>query len=77
MLDRTSEWQPGIGERVGIRDSRLLGRVERIEGEGAERRFILRVSAPPDDDVGAVYELTQAASVARTSYTLDELKPYP
>jgi hypothetical protein len=76
MHDLPPRWQPQVGERVGITGSRLLGTVERIEGQGAEARFILKVIAPPDDDVGAVYELTQAAHVARTVYTLEELTPY-
>jgi hypothetical protein len=75
--DLPPPWQPRVGERVGIRGSRLLGIVERIEGRGAGARFILKVIAPPDDDVGAVYELTQAARVARTVHTLGELTPYP
>jgi hypothetical protein len=69
-----SAWQPRVGQRVRIKGSRLLGIVERVEGQGTEARFVLKVIAPPDDDVGAVYELTQAASVARTVYTLDELE---
>ena len=77
MHDLTPSWLPRVGERVGIKGSRLLGTVERIEGQGAGARFILKVVAPPDDDVGAVYELTQAAHVARTVYTLGELMPYP
>jgi hypothetical protein len=77
MHDLPPRWHPQVGERVGIKGSRLLGTVERIEGQGAETRFILKVIAPPDDDVGAVYELTQAARVARTIYTLGELTPYP
>jgi hypothetical protein len=55
MQDLPPGWQPQVGERVGIRGSRLLGTVERIEGPGAGARFILKVVAPPDDDVGAVY----------------------
>jgi hypothetical protein len=47
--------------------------VERIEGHGINARFVLKVVAPPDD-VGAVYELRQAARVARTAYALDELE---
>ena len=77
MHDLPPPWQPRVGERVGIRGSRLLGIVERVEGRGAGARFILKVVAPPDDDVGAVYELTQAARIARTVYTLGELMPYP
>jgi len=73
--DLPPAWQPRIGERVGIKGSRLLGTVERIEGQGAGARFILKVVAPPDDDAGAVYELTQAASIARSVYALDELTP--
>jgi hypothetical protein len=69
-----SAWQPRVGQRVRIKGSRLLGIVERVEGQGTDARYILKVVAPPDDDVGAVYELTQAASVARTVYTLDELE---
>ena len=77
MPDLAPGWQPRVGERIGIRGSRLLGIVERIEGQAAETRFVLRIIAPRDDDVGAVYELTQAARVARTAYTLSELTPYP
>jgi len=73
--DLPPAWQPRIGERVGIKGSRLLGTVERIEGQGVGARFILKVVAPPDDDAGAVYELTQAASIARSVYALDELTP--
>ena len=69
-------WLPQVGERVSIRGSRLLGTVERIEGQGTETQFILHVFAPPDEDVGAVYELSQAARVARTIYTLTDLLPY-
>ena len=77
MPDLSPGWQPRVGERVGIRGSRLLGIVKRIEGQDTETRFVLRIVAPCDDDVGAVYELTQAARVARTAYTLSELTPYP
>jgi hypothetical protein len=77
MYDLPPRWQPQVGERVGIKGSRLLGTVERIEGHGAEARFVLKVVAPADDDVGAVYELTQAARVARTVYTRGQLTPYP
>jgi hypothetical protein len=76
MHDVRPRWQPQVGERVAITGSRLLGTVENIEGHGAGARFTLKVVAPPDDDVGAVYELTQAARVARTVYTLGELTPY-
>jgi hypothetical protein len=75
--DLPPRWQPQLGERVRITGSRLLGTVEKIEGHGTRARFTLKVVAPPDDDVGAVYELTQAARVARTVYTLGELTPYP
>jgi hypothetical protein len=75
MHDLPPPWQPRVGERVGIRGSRLRGIVERIEGQGTGARFTLKVVAPPDDDAGAVYELTQAASAARTVYTLGDLTP--
>jgi hypothetical protein len=74
VRDLPPSWQPRVGQRVRIRGSRLLGIVERIEGHGADARFVLKVVAPPDDDVGAVYELEQAAKVARTVYTLNELE---
>jgi hypothetical protein len=74
VRDLPPPWRPRVGQRVRIKGSRLLGIVERIEGQGADTRFVLKVVAPPDDDAGAVYELTQAASVARTAYALDELE---
>jgi hypothetical protein len=77
MDDLPPAWEPRVGQRVGIKGSRLLGTVERIEGQGTEAWFVLKVVAPPDDDVGAVYELTQASRVARTVYARDELTPYP
>ena len=77
MHDLPTAWVPRVGERVGIKGSRLLGTVERIDGRGHGARFVLKVVAPPDDDVGAVYELSQAARVARTEYTLGELVPLP
>jgi len=77
MDDPLPSWVPRVGERVGIKGSRLLGTVERIEEQGDGTRFVLKIAAPPDDDVGAVYELTQAARVARTAYALGELTPYP
>ena len=70
-------WQPQVGERVGIRVSGFLGVVKRIEGRGNGTRFVLKVVASPDDDVGALNELAQAASVARTVYTLAELTLIP
>ena len=69
-------WPPYIGDRVGIIGSRLLGTVERIEGRGETRRFILSIFAPATADAGSTYELAQAAKVARTTYTLDELEPH-
>ena len=69
-------WPPSIGDRVGIKGSRLLGTVERIEGQGDAQQFTVSVFAPATTDAGSAYELAQAAKVARTTYTLDELEPH-
>ena len=77
MLQQTLLWPPRLGDQVGIRGSRLLGIVSRVEGEGDAQQFTLRVIAPTDADAGSTYELTQAAQVARTTYTIGELEPHP
>jgi hypothetical protein len=69
-------WPPHVGDRVGIRGSRLLGTVARIEGEGETQRFTLHVFTPADPDAGAAYELDQAARTVRTTYLLAELEPH-
>lgn len=77
MARQASTWPPRINDRVGIRGTRLLGTVVRVEGEGKEQRFTLQVFAPADPDPGAAYELAQAAQAVRTTYTLAELEPSP
>jgi len=62
-------WPPSVGDRVGIRGTRLLGIVERLTGQGSTQRYILTIFAPAIADIGA-------AKVARTNYTLDELEPH-
>jgi len=69
-------WPPHVGDRVGIRGNRLLGTVERIEQQDHEQRYILSLFAPPGIDAGDSYELTQAARVARTTFSLAELEPH-
>ena len=69
-------WPPHIGDRVGIRGSRLLGTVERIEGQGETRRFILSLFVPATADANSAHALARAAKAARTVYTLDELEPH-
>src|SRR3954454_5784816 len=69
-------WPPYIGDRVGIRGSRLLGTVERIEGQGETQRFILSIFVPATANPGIAYELAQAAKAVRTMYVLDELEPH-
>jgi hypothetical protein len=69
-------WPPHVGDRVGITGSGLLGTVERIEGQGETRRFILSIFVPATADAGSAYELAQAAKAARTMYTVDELEPH-
>jgi hypothetical protein len=68
-------WPPHIGDRVGIKGSRLRGTVQRIEGQGDAQRFVLSIFAPATADAGSTYELDQAAKVARTTYLLGELEP--
>jgi hypothetical protein len=75
MMQQTLPWPPKTGNHVRIRGTRLLGTVVRIDGEGEAQRFTLAVSAPPDPDPGAAYELAQAARAVRTTYTLRELEP--
>jgi hypothetical protein len=70
-------WPPYIGDRVGIAGSRLLGTVERIEGQGPTQRFSLSLFAPVSADPSDAAGLAQAAQVARRIYTLDELEPHP
>jgi len=65
-----------MSDRVGIRGTRLLGTVVGVVGEGEAQRFTLHVFAPADPDVGAAYELAEAAKVVRTTYTLAELEPH-
>ena len=69
-------WPPRIGDRVGIKGSRLLGTVERIEVDGEAHRFILSIFAPVTTDAGSTYELTQAARVAARTYALTDLEPH-
>jgi hypothetical protein len=69
-------WPPCIGDRVGIRGSRLLGTIERVEGQGATQQFVISIFAPAHTDAGSAFELVQAAKVARTTYSLDELEPH-
>ncbi len=69
-------WPPHIGDRVGIKGSRLRGTVERIEGQGDAQRFTLSIFAPATADAGSTFELEQAARAARTTYLLGELEPY-
>jgi len=69
-------WPPHIGDRVGTTGSRLLGTVERIEGQGPTQRFILSLFAPVSADPSDAAELAQAAKAARRTYTLDELEPH-
>src|SRR4051794_29063543 len=74
----TVEWgATRTGDRVGIRGTRFLGTVVRVEGEGQDQQFTLHIFAPPDPDPGASYELAQAAKVVRTVYRLAELEPHP
>ena len=68
-------WPPHIGDRVGIKGSRLRGTVERIEGQGDTQRFSLSIFAPATADAGTTFELEQAAKVARATYRLGELEP--
>jgi hypothetical protein len=77
VLQQTMVWPPQVGDRVGIKGSRLLGTVTAIEGESEEQRFTLDVVAPPDADAGSTYELEQAARVARTTYAIGEIEPRP
>jgi hypothetical protein len=62
-------WPPSIGDRVGIKGSRLLGTVERIEGQGDAQTFILSIFVPVTADA-------PAARAARTTYALNELEPH-
>ena len=76
MRNLVIPWPPRIGDRVGIKGSRLLGTVERVEGQGTAETFVLSIFAPVNTDAGSAFELTQAAKVARTTYSLDELEPH-
>jgi hypothetical protein len=62
-------WPPSIGDRVGIKGTRLLGIVERIEGQAPTQQFVLTIFAPAIADI-------DAAKDARTTYALDELEPH-
>jgi len=70
-------WPPHIGDRVGIKGTGLRGTVERIEGQGEARRFVLSIFSPAVPDARAALALDQAAKAARTTYLLVELEPYP
>ncbi len=76
MLNPNIPWPPRVGDRVGIKGSRLLGAVERIEGQDGAPQFILSIFAPATTDAGSAFELAEAAKVARSTYTLDELEPH-
>jgi len=76
MVNPNTPWPPKIGDRVGIKGSRLLGTVERIEGQDAAQHFILSIFAPAITDAGSAFELAAAAEHARTVYPLDELEPH-
>jgi hypothetical protein len=69
MPNPSIPWPPSIGDRVGIKGTRLLGIVERIEGQGPTQQFMLTIFAPAIADI-------DAAKVARTTYALDELEPH-
>ena len=76
MWSSVIPWPPHVGDRVGITGSKLLGTVERIEGQGQTQRFILSILAPVAADTNTTYEFAQAAKTARTTYSLDELEPH-
>ena len=46
MRNLVIPWPPRIGDRVGIKGSRLLGTIERIEGQGESEHFVLSIFAP-------------------------------
>jgi len=46
MITTSPPWRPHIGDRVSIKGTCLSGTVQRINGHGADRRYI--ISGAPD-----------------------------
>ena len=77
MQPPDAPWPPRVGDIVGIKGSRLLGRVLAIEGRGDDQLYILDVHAPGVADPGIALRMVIAATRAPTVYRLDGLLPHP
>ena len=76
MQDAVMRWPPRVGDRVGIKGSRLIGIVRTIMPDaGPNQRVVVSVRAPKTDDPEDQRRLATAAEQARSVYLLRELEP--
>ena len=68
-------WPPRVGDNVNIKGTGLGGIVERIEGMGEDRRYILDVYGQAASNSSGALRNAAEAEAARTDYSLDELEP--
>ena len=86
MIDRcepspSTRWLPVLGSQVRVKESGLLGEVQKIAGAGGSRRFVLDHYVPPADVEADDWDLVgeaREANEAECTYTVDELaRGYP
>jgi hypothetical protein len=68
-------WPPSVNDRVDIKGTGLGGIVERIDGEGDDRRYILDVYGHGASTARGTVHNVSDAYAARADYNLDELEP--
>ena len=59
MSDDNTPWTPRIGQRVRVKESGYLGRIEEIEGTGEYQHFILRIAPVHGTRVRITYRLEE------------------
>ena len=81
MIDRcepllNTRWLPVLGSQVRVKETGLLGEVQKIEGSDGSRRFVLDHYVPPADIEADDWDLVgeaREANEAQCTYTVDEL----